>query len=506
MVAASKFPPEQIEAISRSAQRFSWDSGTVAHKLSGSNPVERELFLCAADREYFIRTYCKIYDSETQDWIDFDLWDEQVDVLELVIDHQQTIVLKARQLGLTWLMLAFALHQMIFRPIAEVLIFSKREDEAIYLLSNERLKGMYDHLPQWMKPGKKVDAAKHFQLANGSSARAFPSNAGDSYTATFAIIDEADLVPDLKQLLSRVKPTIDAGGKLVMISRADKSKPESLFKSIYKAAKRKANDWASAFLAWYVRPERTQDWYERICEDAMQNEGTLDTVHEQYPATDEEAMNPRSLNKRIPAEWLDNCYEELVAVDHPLAFGDLTVFRHPVQFRSYVAGMDCAEGLLSSDDSVTQWVDAETGEQVAVLAGKLSPEVQAYQSARISEWYNQAPILVENNNHGHAAILWLNDNGHGGLVLTGHNNKDGWSSNSLGKSLMYSTGAEAAKDEQTTIHDYTTLIQLKAIEKSTLRAPEGQMDDYADAYVLALEGRKQQASNRITYRRGKARL
>jgi len=61
-------------------------------------------------------------------------------------------------------------------------------------------------------PTAEPDAARTWALANGSVARAFPTNAGDSYTATLAIVDEADLVPDLDRLMRSVKPTIDAGG------------------------------------------------------------------------------------------------------------------------------------------------------------------------------------------------------------------------------------------------------------------------------------------------------
>lgn len=507
MSVAFRLNEAQRQAIDRAALHFgfsAFEKQEFEYQIEQAPFEEAELILCAADREYWIRNYAYIYDPEAQDWISFDLWPEQVEVLDTVIENQLVIVIKARQIGLTWLMLAYALHEMLFRPIAEVLLFSKREDEALYLLGEERLRGMYQHLPDWMKPGVITDAAKHFQLANGSSARAFPSNAGDSYTATFALIDEADLVPDLKSLLSRVKPTIDAGGKLVMISRSDKSKPQSLFKQIYKAAKQKLNAWAAVFLAWYVHPGRDEAWYQRQCDDAMQNEGSLDTVHEQYPATDEEAMNPASLHKRIPAGWLDACWQTLESIDvNPLGLEGLTIYCKPERFRTYVGGADCAEGLATSDDSVTQWIDAETGEQVAVLAGKLTPATHAYYSARISEYYNDARLLIENNNHGHAMILWLNDNGYSKYVMPGHNGKDGWTSNTLGKALMYDTGAESAKTGDTIIHDYTTLTQLKAIEKSTLRAPDGEMDDYADAYVLALEARKGRSKNRVEHRVGK---
>jgi len=70
-----------------------------------------------------------------------------------------------------------------------------------------------------------VQEAKHlWMFENGSSIRALPTTPGFLY-GTMAIVDEADLIPDLNDLLQRVKPTIDAGGKLILISRSNKRKP-----------------------------------------------------------------------------------------------------------------------------------------------------------------------------------------------------------------------------------------------------------------------------------------
>ena len=508
----TRLNPAMQEAVDRASDLLSFSDDeyrAFTEQLETSDHILRELLLCAVDREYFIRQYCKIYDPIAKHWISFALWEAQVEVLNLVIRNQKTVALKARQLGMTWLMLAYGLHEMIFRPIAEILIFSKREDEAIYLLSEERLKGMYRHLPDWMKPGIRVDAAKHFGLLNGSNARAFPSNAGDSYTATFAIIDEADLVSNLNQLLNRVKPTIDAGGKLVMISRVEKAKPQTLFKNIYKAAKQGANEWASVFLAWHVHPGRTQDWYDKQCRDALENEGTLDSVYEQYPATDLEALAARTLDKRFAPKWLKQCYIERQPIpDDALpttapAIPGLRVYIPPEKGRKYVIGGDPAEGNPTSDDSAMVVLDRETWEEVAMLSGKYQPSTLAAHMDTVGQWYNNADVMVERNNHGHAVLLWLKD--HSTLKrLNGFDNKEGWHSTSKGKALLYDGAAETFKDGEAMVHSFKVYDQLASIEGSSLRAPAGLMDDCSDAFVLALAGARTKPSS-VTFRTGKAR-
>jgi len=61
------------------------------------------------------------------------------------------------------------------------------------------------------------------------------------YTATMAIIDEADFIQWLKRLMNAVKPTIDAGGHLVLISTVDKENRDSEFSRIWNPAVKKMN-------------------------------------------------------------------------------------------------------------------------------------------------------------------------------------------------------------------------------------------------------------------------
>lgn len=457
--------------------------------LSHADQV-KEWRKCSLSFPYFVDRYCQIYDSVAEDWIPFSLWKAQYDVAKALLVHQLLVILKARQLGLSWLCLAFGLWLMLFRPIASVLIFSRRDDEASYLLGQERLQGMYHRLPAWMQAERIIVQNEHeFKLSNGSVARAFPTTGGDGYVATYAVIDEADLIDDLKTLLNRVKPTIDAGGKLVLLSRSNKAKPKSRFKAIYRSAKAKKNAYHNIFLPYWVRPGRTEVWYAKQVKDAIENSGTDDDVKEQYPRTDEEAMAPATLDKRIPPAWLEAVYVPAQLVDCTSSpdIPGLDIFVEPIPSGQYAAGADCAEGLPNSDDSVTQWIDRITGEQVAVLRGKLTPAVHAAYSSQVCAYYNNAPIMPENNNHGWAFIEWWS---HFSRVPLLHGNipsKPGWSTTTAGKVILYTDVTEAVKQQTVKIHDYTTYLQLQSIEKGTLLAPQGENEDHADAFALALQ-------------------
>ncbi len=126
---------------------------------------------------------------------------------------------------------------------------------------------------------------------------------------------------------------------------------------------------------------------------------------------------------------------------------------------------------------------------MAELAGKFEPSVFADYAYQLARWFNRADVLVERNNHGHAVLLWLRDHGRGLQLLAGHDGQPGWLSSSLGKAQLYDKCAEGFKNAELTLHSFATYIQVASIDGSTLRAPDGQPDDRADALALACVAR-----------------
>jgi len=455
---------------------------------------------CRRSLQYFLCEYGWIYDAVRRDWLRFRLWPAQWQVADDLLRYRQVVILKARQLGLSWLVLGYALWRMLFHPSATVLIFSRRQEEAEYLLGEERLRGMFRRLPDWMRLPEAVrQASDCWMLANGSVARAFPSNAGDSYTASLAILDEADLVPDLERLLRSVKPTIDAGGQIVVLSRVNKSHPNSPFQRLYQQARQGETDWHAIFLPWTARPDRDEAWYAAMRRDILARTGSLDELYEQYPAHEAEALAPRQSEKRFPLAWLLACYEELAPIGQagPIPsdqFGSqLTVYRLPQPRRRYVIGADPAEGNPHSDDSAAVVLDAETCEEVAVLCGRAEPAVFADRLAGLAQGDCQAPVLIERNQHGHAGLLWwLEQSGRGFLhpplppLAPGPDGRPGWLTTTASKAQLWTNLAEHLRLGRCRLHHRRTLEQLASIEGSTLRAPAGQADDLAVAFALAL--------------------
>jgi hypothetical protein len=455
--------------------------------------IKQELTRCWLSPVYFTEKYVRIYNATIRDWIPFEMWPAQREALSQIMTSQYVIVLKARQLGMSWLCLSFALWLMLFRPIANIMIMSKRDEESVDLLTN-RLSKMHSLLPEWMQAAKvERDSAHDLVLSNGSRAKAFPTSGGRSYTGTFVLLDEADFVPSLSEVLNAIKPAVDAGGQLVLISTVDKAVPLSTFKQLFRSAYyEKSSNYTPIFFSWRARPDRTDAWYRQVAADMFQQNHSNDDLYQEYPDTPEQALAPRQLDKRIPFDWLQACRAEATALgdaDLPGVPG-LTVYVRPQAGRRYVIGADPAEGNPTSDDSAATVVDAETWEEVAAFAGRWEPRVFGGYIDQVGVFFNSAAVLVERNNHGHALIMALETTGELTLLRGHSDEKPGWLSNTKGNTLLYDLAADVFREGATRIRSAVTIDQLASIEAATLAAPKGMHEDRADSFCLALAGCK----------------
>ena len=112
----------------------------------------------------------------------------------------------------------------------------------------------------------------------------------------------------------------------------------------------------------------------------------------------------------------------------------------------------------------------------------------------LAKEYNNAFLLWERNNHGHAVETWLKmyrDTGKRVRLIYGYDStkslsKLGWPSNNKSKALAAEETARILRAGGITIHDEISAIQLQSIEAETLLAPEGEHDDLADNITVVL--------------------
>lgn len=129
---------------------------------------------------------------------------------------------KTRRMLLTWLMLSLHLWAAIFKPNSAIFVQSKKADDSDFLIGDRRMLFIYNHLPvgyNWPQVARKRYS---LSFANGSYVMAIGQGADQlrQYTASYALLDEFAFWEQAEDTWGALKPIIQGGGKVVLISSA----------------------------------------------------------------------------------------------------------------------------------------------------------------------------------------------------------------------------------------------------------------------------------------------
>ena len=360
------------------------------------------------------------------------------------------LILKARQLGITWLAVAYGIWLMLFRPGAAIVCYSYDEEQAKKLIQRAWL--MFQSLPEYFRRGftvitpQKSDLPSEFirlrHDATGvlSTMQALPATkkAGHGDTVTWGIMDEVSRMDYAREIYAAINPATSRGGRLALISTANgvsnaDTGQGNFFHHLYDTKEEKGVSFR--FLPWHLHPERGDhgdegrrpviegpgrdpDWYQR---EAM----ALPTVerNQQYPLNETDAFMLSGATY-FEAEDLQHYRQHTMkpifrgifefpttrkAVLHKADHAPLQVFTEPEKDGKYVMGVDVASGT-GQDRSVASVRDTRNGQLVAQFRGKVSPQDFGDQVYWLGRWYGTAKIAVETQGGwGEAVIARLRD-------------------------------------------------------------------------------------------------
>lgn len=259
---------------------------------------ENEINYCSKHLVYFVENYGHYEDKDAEELIQpFILWEEQKQALIDFENHRLNIVLKARQLGITWLALNYAARLLLCRPGRTVLGMSRSEDEAKELI--RRMCVIFRNMPtlvkekgnvtsEWQKSSPWFESTalsitihRHGKPDSVMQCFASSGDAGRSFTADLFLIDEWAAQPNAESIWGSIFPTINrpTGGQLIGISTNQRG---TLFERLWTDE----NNFYKIFIPWYADPKRTDEWYR----ETRKTIGDV-LMAQEYPATAEEALN-----------------------------------------------------------------------------------------------------------------------------------------------------------------------------------------------------------------------
>ena len=250
---------------------------------------------CRRDIVHYVRNHCVYEDKDAEELLQpFNMWDAQEEALLSIHDHRRNIIMKARQLGITWLVISYASWVLLLRSGRTVIGLSRTEEEAKELV--RRLAVEFGNMPSLIREKKNTKGWKgitfeatamtltvYHEDGLVSVFKAFPSSPDSvrSFTADLLIFDEWAFQQWADQIWISAVPAINRpdGGKFIGLSTNIRG---SLFENKFTE---KDNGFNKIFIPWNADPKRDEAWYEATRLDMGGD------ITQEYPSTIEEALS-----------------------------------------------------------------------------------------------------------------------------------------------------------------------------------------------------------------------
>ena len=458
--------------------------------------IKREYAKCATDPVYFLGKY-GIIQHPVRGKVNFNLYDFQEKSLESFMKHDYNIVLKARQLGLSTLTAGYALWMMTFQQDKNILVIATKQETAKNLVTKVRV--MHANLPGWLKQPCVEDNKLSLRYKNGSQIKAVASSeeSGRSEALSLLIIDEAAFIEKIDTIWGAAQQTLATGGRALVISTPNGV--GNFFHKTWIGAEDGTNDFNFIKLHWSVHPERGQEWrdeqdkllgpslaaQECDCDFITSGRGVIDGLLL-------ENLKESSVREPMEKRGIDSNY---------------WIWQPPNYTKNYVVSADVSRGD-GTDYSAFHIIDVESLEQVAEYKGKISTQDFGNMLVNVASEYNNALLVVENNNIGWAAIQQVIDREYPNLFYTSkdlqyvdvqhqmtnkyrsqeRNMVPGFSTTQKTRPLIVAKLEEMFREESVVVHSQRLIDELFVFIYNGNRAEAmtGYNDDLVMSFAIAL--------------------
>lgn len=393
--------------------------------------------------------------------------------------YSRIVVLKARQLGISWDLAIDALHNGLFVPGSNSLMFSRRQVESIEM--KERAKFVWRYLPDFLRLpiGKDNDELLTFPTME-SKIQSFPATegAGRGETANLVIMDEWADMPYAEELYTSVLPTVEYG-RLIGVSTAKGM--SNLFARIYWDAKKGKNAFLPVFIPYNVLWGRNEEWWTR---QAANMPGYL--AHQEYPRHEADAFLVAGIC--MFDVGLLRSMDVTPAPGGPGGDGK-EIFRPYVGGHEYTAGIDTALGIAGRDFSSLQIIDVTTGDQAAKVRTQRPLEEFANLAWELLREYHYPLVAIEEQPQGLMVAKVLVDKRYPKHRIY-HRNKNlpTWHTNEANRKQILAELEQAIRTKAYTLHSRETVEEFLSFgfnqEKGKFEALTGH-DDEVMATALA---------------------
>lgn len=346
-------------------------------------------------------------------------WPYLLDLMDIIQEYDLIYILKASQLGISWLVAIMSLWLSLFSETSKCLFLSQGKTEAQDLLA--KVDFVHGYLPAFLQVPPNNNNREVFTLRDGKNEiRALPSTdkAGHGFQGTLVVRDE---LARHEYARDNFRAVARSGAKLVELSTANKKpnpntqnsyfgeKTQEFYadplteKKVYSSGielytNRNRPGQCLAFLPWWLRPTRLegmslQEWWD----SRVVPRYTPAAIEEQYPGTVDDVFRASIVRAYFEFDALEDMgYDVSPTIKQETLNtynGLIRVYKLPIVGRKYICFTDPSDGV--EDPFVTGVMDYITGEVVASATGMEKVDRVAEIHDYLSRQYNKATNSYE---------------------------------------------------------------------------------------------------------------
>ncbi len=458
--------------------------------------IKEEYTKCAKDPIYFMKKYVKIQ-HPTRGTLPFLTYPFQDKALSDFVHHNQNIILKSRQMGITTLVSGYAIWLMTFHTDKQILCLSITQETSKAIVTKVRFAN--DNLPSWLKVPAVEDNRLSLKLKNGSEIKAASSagTSGRSSALSLLVVDEAAFIDNIEEIWLSAQYTLSTGGKAIILSTPNGV--GNWFHKMWKESEAGLNGMNRISLPWNLHPERDQKWRDEQTKLSGER-GAAQECDCEFSTSGNTVID-------IPTiEWYQKTHGCEPIEKRGIDKG-YWIFKYPEAGKSYMVAADVARGD-AADFSAAQILEIETMEQVAEYKGKLPTKEYARALMTMATEYNKALLVIENANVGWAVIQEVLDSNYDNLFyssadlqyvdvenqMTNKLNSEekkmtpGFTTSNKTRPLVISKLESYFRNKEVIIHSNRVLDELQVFiwRTGAVSARAEAMDGYNDDLVMAL--------------------
>lgn len=369
-------------------------------KRTGTNiewtpELQDEWERCRQDPVYFTENYIKIIHVD-HGLIKFRPYDYQRQMIQTIHDERFTIILTGRQSGKTTSLVAAILHFVIFNDDKTVALLANKLDTSQEILN--RIQIAYESLPLWLQHGVVEYNKRSLELENQSRiiAGSTSSSSIRGYSIAFLYIDECAFVENWDDFYKSVYPTISSGKETKVVFTSTPAGLNHYYK-LWTDAVNGDNEFIPIKVTWKDVPGRDEAWKEQTIANTSQ-EAFIQEHDAEFIGSSGTLIDGWKLKELVDGVPIQSTkYSK--------------IYFEPEVGAEYVVCCDVSrgKGIDNSAFSVVKVSSLPYKIVATYYCDIIPPDMYAEVIYQAHKKYNDAYVLIENNDAGCETIRVLHD-------------------------------------------------------------------------------------------------